>query len=139
MDREFPVSTDEEFQHNLRQACAAKNSLSRIHGFTPEQCLLGQARALPGSIVSDKGTGSHALAESETEGQWFKESLRRREAARRAFVQADNDSTFQRALLRRNRTGTVEFESGDWVLYSIGVKTKPTLGANVVAGMGQHR
>ena len=87
MDKEFPVCSDEDFQHHLRQACAAKNSLSRVHGYTPEQCLLGKARALPGSLMLDDNVGSHILAESETtDGHWFEESLKRREAARRAFA-----------------------------------------------------
>ena len=30
----------------------AKNSLSRVGGFTPEQALLGKARSIPGSLMS---------------------------------------------------------------------------------------
>ena len=118
MDSECPVNSVEDFNRNLRHVFAAKNSLSRIHGFTPEQCLLGKSRALPGSLVSDDDAGSHLLADSDCpEGLRFRETLKRREAARKAFVQADNDSAFRRALLRRSRPGIVEFESGDWVLY----------------------
>ena len=40
-----------------------------------------------------------------------------REAARKAFVQADNDSAFRRALLRRSRPGQLHYEPKDWVLY----------------------
>ena len=60
MDTEIPVCSAGDFQKNLRQAFAAKNSLSRIHGFTPEQCFLGKARALPGSLTSDEQVSSHA-------------------------------------------------------------------------------
>ena len=100
------------------QSFSAKNALSRARGFTPEQALLGKARALPASLTSDDNTGAHLLAESPTpEGLHFRESLQRREQARRAFVQADNDSSCRRALLRRSRPGSIEFEAGDWVLY----------------------
>ena len=63
---------------------------SWARGFTPEQALLGKARNLPASLTSDNGVGAHALAESETpEGVHFRESLIRREQARRAFIQAE--------------------------------------------------
>ena len=118
MDREDPIKDVKDFQKCLRQVFAAKNSLSRARGFTPEQALLGKARSLPASLTSDNDGGAHALAESETpEGLHFRESLMRREQARRAFIQADNDSACRRALLRRSRPGSVEFEKGDWVLY----------------------
>ena len=118
MDREVPVLNLTDFQRNLRHAFAAKNSLSRIHGFTPEQCLLGKARPLPGSLTADDDAASHLLAESDApEGVRFRANLQRREAARKAFVQADNDSAFRRALLRRSRPGQVEYEAEDWVLY----------------------
>lgn len=118
MDKDVPVETHEDFCRNLRHAFAAKNSLSRIQGYTPEQCLLGKARALPGSLTSDDDASSHVLADSNSpEGQKFRDSLYRRECARKAFIQADNDSAFRRALLRRNRPGILEFEAGDWVLY----------------------
>ena len=118
MDREKPIRDVEEFRHCLRQVFAAKNSLSRAKGFTPEQALLGKARALPASLTADQQAGAHELAESSTpEGVRFRASLERREQARRAFIRADNDSSCRRALLRRSRPGAVEFEAGDWVLY----------------------
>ena len=118
MEKDREIASEQEFAQCLRQAFAAKNSLSRIHGFTPEQCLLGKSPRLPASLVADEETTSHILADSETpEGIRFKESLLRREQARKAFVQADNDSAFRRALLRQSRPGKVEFDKGDWVLY----------------------
>eukprot|EP00435_Cladocopium_sp_Y103_P075770 s178_g64.t1 len=118
MDKEHRIETAEEFTRCLRQAFAAKNALSRVNGFTPEQCLLGKSPPLPGSLVSDSEASSHCLAESGLpEGIRFKENLMRRELARRAFVQADNDSAFRRALLRQSRPGKVEYEADDWVLY----------------------
>jgi hypothetical protein len=118
MDQETPIQNCDEFKQCLRLVFSAKNSLSRAKGFTPEQALLGKARALPASLTADSQTGAHLLAESSTpEGLRFRESLERREQARRAFIRADNDSSCRRALLRRGRPGAVEFEAGDWVLY----------------------
>ena len=118
MDQETPIQDFSDFKRCLRQVFAAKNSLSRVKGFTPEQALLGKARALPASLTADDAAAAHALAESGTpEGIRFRRDLARREQARCAFIQADNDSASRRALLRRSRPGTVEFEAGDWVLY----------------------
>ena len=118
MDREQPILDLQEFRRCLREVFMAKNSLSRAKGFTPEQALLGKARSLPGSLTADEQSGAHLLAESESpEGLRFRESLQRREQARKAFVMADNDSACRRALLRRSRPGAVEFSQGDWVLY----------------------
>ena len=118
MDLDNPITTPEEFARSLRHAFDAKNSLSRVNGFTPEQALLGKSKMLPGSIVGDEQATSHVMADSNTpEGVKFRESLARRESARRAFVKADNDSAFRRALLRRSRPGHIQVETGDWVLY----------------------
>ena len=118
IDQEEAITNFEDFRRCLRQVFAAKNSLSRAKGFTPEQALLGKARALPSSLTSDQQTASHSLADSETpEGLRFRANLQRREQARRAFIAADNDSACRRALLRRSRPGGVQYETGDWVLY----------------------
>ena len=66
MERHIDIGTAAEFSRCLGQVFAAKDSLSRVNGFTPEQCLLGKSRHLPGSLVSDQEAGSHALADSNT-------------------------------------------------------------------------
>ena len=102
MDKETPIDTEDEFRLCLRQGFAAKNALSRIGGFTPEQALLGKSRHLPGSLTGDEDVSSHSLAVSDNpEGQWFLKSLARQEQARKSFIAADNDNSFRRALLRR--------------------------------------
>ena len=126
MDKEEPIQNMADFQRCLRQAFAAKNSLSRARGYTPEQALLGKSRSLPASLTADENTSAHVLAESSTpEGIRFRESLRRREQARKAFIQSDNDSSCRRALLRRNRPGAIEYGAGDWVLYWRKLKGNP--------------
>ena len=99
MEKDMDIDTEAEFSRCLRQVFSAKNSLSRVNGFTPKQCLLEKSKHLPGSLVSDENAGSHALAESNTpEGLHFRQSLLRRELARKAYVQMDNDSAFRRAF-----------------------------------------
>ena len=118
MDSSEPIVDDDDFTRALRAAVHAKNSLSRIKGFTPEQAVLGKMARLPGSLISDNMAASHALAESDLpEGVAFRRDLQRREQASIAFIQADNDNSYRRALLRRSRPQCTQFEKGDWVLY----------------------
>ena len=77
----------------------------------------GRAR-LPASVTGSLQAGSHTLADSEgSEGSMFREALRLRSSARKAFVEADNCSSLRRALLRRSRPVRDNYEVGDWVLY----------------------
>ena len=118
MDLESPIGSSVDFRNSLRQAFAAKNTLSRADGYTPQQSVLGIASRLPGSITSDDGTATHALADSDApEGQRFLQSLQTRERARRAFIKEDNSASFRRAILRRTRPIRVDWEPGDYVLY----------------------
>ena len=92
MDSEQAIGDEQEFWLSLRQAIWAKNSLSRVKGYTPEQAVFGKMSRLPGSIASDKDAAAHSLAISEcAEGLAFRKSLQRREQARCAFVKADHD------------------------------------------------
>lgn len=118
MDVEESIVSPEDFRKCLRQVFAAKNSLSAIAGYTPEQAVLGKVRALPASLVSDSSAAAHSLAESNSqEGIDFRESLRKRELARKACLLADNSNALRRALLRRPRKDPDGYSKGDWVLY----------------------
>ena len=118
IDHEQPIENEDDFRVCLRHVFAAKNALSRVRGFTPEQALLGKSKPLPASLVSDDSAASHALAESSCpEGLRFRQDLCRREQARRSFIAADNSSAFRRALLRRTRPFRGTYTKGDWVLY----------------------
>ena len=94
----------------------AKNSLSRVKGYTPELLVLGKNRRLPGSVMDDSEVGSNITA-SETESGHFQEQLAIREAARIAFVKADNCQNLRRALRGRSRPNRVTFEVNQWVMY----------------------
>ena len=118
MDLEVPIRTQEEFRTALLQAVVAKNCLSRVKGYTPEQAVLGVARRLPASVTSTEEASGHALALGESpESQRFQLELEIRQRARKAFIDADNCSSLRRALLRRPRPVREDFEVEDWVLY----------------------
>ena len=51
MDAEQEIGDEQEFRLSLRQAVWAKNSLSRVKGYTPEQAVFGKMSRLPGSII----------------------------------------------------------------------------------------
>eukprot|EP00435_Cladocopium_sp_Y103_P044402 s835_g12.t1 len=118
MDAESPINSEEEFQGMLVQAFCAKNALSRVKGYTPEQAVLGISRRLPASISSDSQQSSHLLAAGDSpESDQFRLNLERRSLARKSFIEADNCNSLRRAMLRRNRPLREPFEEGDWVLY----------------------
>ena len=120
MDVESPIVDARSFKEALVQAvtATAKNTLSRVKGFSPEQAVLGRASRLPASILSDEHAGSHSLAEAQdSEGDVFRQHLEVRQRARKAFVETDNTGSLRRALLRRVRPLRDGYEIGDWVLY----------------------
>ena len=113
-----PVGDHDMFRKALVQACTAKNTLSRINGYTPEQAVLGFARKLPASVTSDGDAVSHARAlDDGPSSAAFRAALELRTSARKAFISADNSSSLRRALLRRSRPVRHQFERGDLVLY----------------------
>ena len=118
MNTEVPIKDNADFSRALRQIFNAKNTMSRIKGYTPEQAVLGFARRLPASIISGESASSHVLATAEGhESDKFRKTLDLRCSARKAFVEADNSSSLRRALLRRSRPLRDPYEVGDWVLY----------------------
>ena len=118
MNAESPILDAESFTQALRQAFTAKNTMARIHGYTPEQAVLGIARRLPASLVLGESAASHLLAADEgSSSDHFRRPLELRCSARKAFVEADNCSSLRRALLRRSRPLRDPYEIGDWVLY----------------------
>ena len=98
-----PFSSQKEFESILVQ-------------ITPEILVLGKSRRLPGSVVDETEHGSNITA-LQTEAAQFRDQLEIREAARRAFVRADNCSELRRALHGRSRPNRCLHQVGDWVMY----------------------
>lgn len=54
VDAEIPITSDSEFERALAQCLRAKNDLSHVSGYSPEQNVLGKSSRLPASIMSDE-------------------------------------------------------------------------------------
>ena len=58
--------------------------------------MFGKHTKIPGSLTSDEDLPAHCLADAETaQGIQFRKQLEIRERARKAFVEADNDSALR--------------------------------------------
>ena len=112
---EHPIRNSTDFEQALLNLCNAKNSLSRHRGYTPEILVLGKCQRLPGSNTNEELSSVDLDACSDK--SWFLEQLQKREAARVAFVRADNCLTLRRALNSRTRPFRQNFEVGEFVMF----------------------
>eukprot|EP00435_Cladocopium_sp_Y103_P005105 s4875_g1.t1 len=118
MNQQQVITNFQEFDLCLQQCFRAKNSLSIIHGYSPEQCVLGKATKLPASAVSDEESTSHLLAEdSGNHGEQFRIALNRRQLAREAFVKTENSQAIRRALLRKSQGEIINWQPGQLCMY----------------------
>ena len=116
-DKEHPINTYSDLKHGLWWCVQAKNAYSIRKGYAPEVLVLGKHTRLPGSVCSDELLPAHMLADADTaQGVQFRLQLARRESARRAFVQADNDAALRKAILRKSRGTPKHYAPGEWVM-----------------------
>ena len=54
IDNEKPTEDLNQFDEALRESFHAKNTVSVVDGYNPEQAVLGKAAKLPASIVDDE-------------------------------------------------------------------------------------
>ena len=112
------ITNPQEFEEALYQCCNAKNALSRAKGYTPEILVLGKSSRVPGSIVSEPyGPAQYLLVNPQAESTEFYQQLKRRETARKAFIETDNDQAVRRAMLRRVRPHRGHHAPGTYVMY----------------------
>ena len=113
-----PINTPQEFEEAVSQCCNAKNALSRAKGYTPEILVLGKSSRVPGSVVSEPYDSSqYLMINPQAESSEFFHQLQRRETARKAFIQIDNDQATRRAVLRRVRPHRGHHAPGTYVMY----------------------
>ena len=118
MDHDQTLMDVSKFDEALRMCCQAKNQLSKNHGFSPEQAVLGKSTQLPASLSSDDSAAAHSLANgTDLDSQRFQEMLNKRAQARLAFVHADNSEAIRRALLRRSCPVRGPFLPGQLAMY----------------------
>ena len=138
--KDLPITTREELERMLCQCTAAKNSLSRCRGYSPEILVLGKSRHMPASVSHDDLQPSDFMFAEETTGSdkseitQFHENLKLRETARVAFIRSDHDMKLRRSFLRRARPPRCSAQAGKWVMYWRNGK-----GAALGLGMGQPK
>ena len=119
IDLEHPIHDYQALQLALSQSTHAKNSLSIRHGYAPEIIVFGKHSRIPGSILSDESIPSHEMASQEDHHVGvleFKNLLKIRESARKAFHDADNNDSLRRAILRKACPHRGMYEKGQWVM-----------------------
>lgn len=116
IDNEENITNDSQFDKALHQCFRAKNMLSSVCGYSPEQAVLGKTSRLPASIISDEETPAHLHSIADDTGRFF-DSLRLRTEARKAFLESDNSSAARRAMLRKSRGEGMNWKNGQPCMY----------------------
>lgn len=121
IDKDKSISAGKDFEEALQQCCNAKNMLSRVKGYTPEILVLGKSSRLPGSLTNEPFDACNQALETSTgetpEAVAFRQSMQRREEARKAFIASDNSATLRRAFLRRSRPNRGQHAAGTHVMF----------------------
>ena len=118
IDQDTPIQDNQQFDEALYQCFHAKNTMSAISGYSPEQAVLGKASKLPASIASDEDLTSHlTCAGPDLASDRFKNKLELRAKARAAFAYADNSSAIRRALNHQSRGVIHSWSCGQLCMY----------------------
>ena len=118
MDDELMIEDAQHFDEALAQCFRAKNSMSIIEGYSPEQAVLGRSPKLPASVVSDEETSAHPSCQGTKLARTrFQRHLELRTAARAAFLRADNSQALRRAALRQSRGVSHPWSCGQLCMY----------------------
>ncbi|CAK0820255.1 unnamed protein product [Prorocentrum cordatum] len=131
----------DRFHCTVVPVAGAKNALRRQCGFSPEQWVFGKSARLPADLVDG---AHHDAAHEGAELQPMERQLKMRTAARKAFMEMQNDSTMRKALLGRARVTPHPLEQGDLCFYyrqlkKGSIKKGTWLGPAVVVGkQGQN-
>ena len=105
---------EEAWKTCLVQTQAAKNSLLSEAGASPFQMVFGRNPRIPSDLLQD---APHVAASDAIEHDTVLNRANAvRQAARRAFLQCQDDKALRAALRARPRVAK-EFKSGDWVYY----------------------
>ena len=100
------------FQVALNWALAAKNSLTNVYGFSPNQLVFGKNIELP-SVHTDK-----LPAQNIPSSEYIMENLNALHSARQAFIKQESSEKLRRALNRKTRGySDTNFVQGDSVYY----------------------
>ena len=104
IDNEQTIQDLAQFDEALQQCFHAKNTMSIVNGYSPEQAVLGRASKLPASIVEDEDLSAHISCHgSDIASDRFRKRLELRSAARAAFSRADNSDAGFGTSIQRNK------------------------------------
>ena len=119
IDNDQTITDAQHFDEALVQCFRAKNTMSVVDGYSPEQAVLGRASKLPASIVSDETATAHLNSQGaeDLSSSRFQRQLELRSAARAAFAKADNNQALRRALLRQSRGVSHTWACGQLCMY----------------------
>ncbi len=93
-------------------ACAAKNSLSTVHGFSPFQLVFGRQPNIP-NIIDEPPN----VLESKSHSKALEDQLKALHECRAAFMKSQNCEKLKRALRTKMRTAQHVYSPGDYVYY----------------------
>ena len=93
-------------------ACAAKNSLSTVHGFSPFQLVFGRQPNLP-NIIDEPPN----VLETKSHSKALEDQLKALHECRTAFMKSQNCEKLKRALRTKMRTAQHVYNPGDYVYY----------------------
>ena len=118
IDQEYAINDSSQFDAALLQCFQAKNAMSIVDGYSPEQAVLGRASKLPASIISDEDSIAHLNCQgADLASTKFQQQLELRAAARAAFARADNNQAIRRAMLRQSRGTQHSWACGQLCMY----------------------
>ena len=122
IDQECVINDSSQFDAALLQCFQAKNAMSIVDGYSPEQAVLGRAARLPASIISDEDSVAHLNCQgADLASTKFQQQLELRAAARAAFARSDNNQAIRRAMLRQSRGTQHSWDVANFVCIGIGV------------------
>ena len=101
-------------------ASGAKNSLRRHCGFSPVQCVWGRDAKIPADLID--GSSDIASHDAIVHDKPFSRRIMIRTAARKAFMEMQNDSSLRKSLLGRARVRNPVLAPGDLCYYNRKVK-----------------
>ena len=114
VDQEKPIRNEKQFDEALNQCFQAKNSLTIVKGYSPEQAVLGRSRRLPASICGDEDFTAHSIDDPrDTRSEDFLQKMEVRTLARKALLEADNSQAIRRAINRQSRGQEHSWQCGE--------------------------
>ena len=103
---------DMDLETALAWACAAKNSLTTVYGFSPFQLVYGRQPNIP-NIIDEPPN----VLEIKSHSKALEDQLKAMHECRTAFIKSQNCEKLRQALRTKMRTAQHVYNHGDYVYY----------------------